>query len=60
MGEKRAAYLERGKTYVIYDLDDNFREIGRAVVPRNEIPEAVAIKCDRYEPHAFREVRIPE
>lgn len=55
---KVAAYLERGKTYVVYDLDENFREIGRTVVDRSAIPEAVAKKCDRYEPHAFREVRI--
>lgn len=60
MIEKRAAYLERGKTYVVYDIDDELREIGRTVVQRCEIPEAVAAKCDRYEPHHFREVRIPQ
>ncbi|QWY83220.1 hypothetical protein [Rhizobium phage RHph_X2_25] len=57
---KSAAYLERGKTYVVYELNDDLREIGRSVVDRGEIPQAVADKCDRYEPHAFREVRIPE
>ena len=60
VSEKRAAYLERGKNYVVYELDDKFHELSRKVVQRHEIPAAVADKCDRYQPHDFREVRIPQ
>lgn len=55
-----AAYLDRGKTYVVYELDCRLREVGRKVVPRADLPEAVAAKCDRYGPYDFREVRIPQ
>ncbi|MBN7804861.1 hypothetical protein JZX86_05720 [Agrobacterium rosae] len=55
---KVAAYLEKGKTYLVLGLDENFREISREVVSRSELPVAVADKCDRYQPHDFREVRI--
>lgn len=58
--ERRAAYLERGKTYLIYHLDADFRSVRETVVQRHEIPDAVAAKCDRYQPHDFREVRIPQ
>lgn len=53
-----AAYLDRGKTYVVYNLDENLREISRAIVARTAIPQAVADQCDRYEPHSFREVPL--
>jgi hypothetical protein len=55
-----AAYLERGKTYVVYELDCHLKEVGRKVVSRDDLPEAVAVKCDKYGPYHFREVRIPQ
>lgn len=57
---RTAAYLERGKTYLVYELDADLRETSSRVVLRDELPKAVADKCDRYEPYAFREVRIPD
>lgn len=54
-----AAYLDRGKTYVVYTLDEDLREVSKTVVDRNDIPKEVADKSDRYGPFDFREVRIP-
>ncbi|MBY3263827.1 hypothetical protein HFO15_19565 [Rhizobium laguerreae] len=59
MSKRVAAYLELGKTYLVLDLDEQLREIGRSVVERHELPQAVATKCDSYQPHDFREVEIP-
>lgn len=55
---KAAVYLEQGKTYLVLELDEAIREIGRQIVVRSDLPSSVAEKCDRYKPHDFREVRV--
>jgi hypothetical protein len=57
---KVAAYLEKGKTYLVVELDEALREIGSEIVSRDDLPKKIADECDGFEPHEHREVKLPE